>query len=78
MRILSDPVDESGKEFYVTVIDGERYGFLLGPYPSHAEAKSNVDRGRAEACKANSRAHFYGFGTASLPTGTSRQTVFGN
>lgn len=61
--------------FYVTVVDGKRYGFLLGPYPTHQEAIDNVARGRNLANDADPRAAFYAFGTAS--TKDNRRTVFG-
>lgn len=50
--------------FYVTVIDAGRRGFLLGPFGSHKEAKSNVALGRKLAIEHNDRAWFYGYGTA--------------
>ena len=52
--------------FYVTVVDAGRRGFLLGPFDSHEEAKSNIERGRDLAIKNNVRAHFYGYGTARV------------
>ena len=69
-----------GREFYVTVRDPQnpaRVGFLLGPYPQHSVALDNVRRGNDLANEANSWAAFYAFGTASLPAGTNRKTVFG-
>ena len=65
------------RDFYVSVRDGERVGFLLGPYSTHAEAVENVKRGRKLACEADGRAHWYGFGTCSLAAGDTRRTVFG-
>lgn len=66
------------REFFVTVIDGPRYGFLLGPYATHEEALDQVDRGRKLANDSNDRAWFYGYGTASAVAGTVKQTVFGS
>lgn len=63
------------RSFYVTVKDGKRYGFLLGPYGTHREALANVARGRDLANGADPRAAFYAFGTAS--TTDVRRTVFG-
>ena len=62
--------------FYVTVVDGPRVGFLLGPYASHQDAINNVDRGRELANGADAFAHFYSFGTASIKQ--ERKTVFGS
>jgi hypothetical protein len=65
-----------GKDFYVTVIDGPRAGFLLGPFKTHKEALDNVERGRRLANKVNDRACWYGYGTASAPHGAEIPTVF--
>jgi hypothetical protein len=65
------------KEYFVTVRDGNRSGFLLGPYTTHQEALDLVDRGRDLACAANDRAWFYSYGTAGAPVGLIKETVFG-
>jgi hypothetical protein len=65
-------------DFYVTVKDAGRTGFLLGPYPDIREALENVRRGRDLACEHNSRAVFYAYGVSRLPMGTSGvPVVFG-
>lgn len=66
-----------GGGFYVTVVDGPRVGFLLGPYDAHEEALANVARGRALANDADPRAAFYGFGTVRRTDGRVLPTVFG-
>lgn len=66
-----------GLEFYVTVKDGPRTGWLLGPFSTHSEALDNVERGNQLACDANSRAHWYAFGTAGVAIGSNARTVFG-
>mgnify|MGYP001582287252 CR=1 FL=1 len=68
-----------GHSFYVTAHDGVRYAFLLGPYLTHCEALAQVEQGRGQAVEANPWAHFYSFGTASLPAGSPppRRVVFG-
>jgi hypothetical protein len=79
IEIKEPPADESGMEFFVSVIDdsGQKRGLLLGPFPSHAEALANVDRGRKLAERHDARAVFYGFGTAGAPVGHIKKTVFG-
>lgn len=73
-----DIIDDRPGRYYVTVRDGQRHGFLLGPYDSHLEALENTDRGKALAEKADPRAHWYAFGTARLADDTSTVgTVFG-
>lgn len=65
-------------DFYVTVKDAGRTGFLLGPFEDVRDALVNVKRGRDLACEHNVRAVFYTFGTSRLPVGTHVQTVFGS
>lgn len=78
-RTHVDPIGESlgvGRDFYVTVIDGPRTGFLLGPYDTHREALDKVERGRKLAQEVNDRATWFAFGTSSAPHGTDIKTVF--
>ncbi len=69
----------NGGRYYVTVVDGPRTGWLLGPYDTHVEALAQVDRGNDLACKADPRAHWYAFGTARItdPTLPLPRSVFG-
>lgn len=57
--------------FYVTVKDGSRTGFLLGPYDTHDEALANVERGKTLAMNTDNAARtwFYAYGTSKLTTG---------
>jgi len=68
---------DEDRDYYVSVRDGNRTGYLLGPYPTHADALANVERGKGLANGANSWAVFYTYGTCSLPRGTAVKTVFG-
>jgi hypothetical protein len=69
-------VTRPGARFYVTIRDGARVGWLLGPYASHMTALSNVDRGRRMAMASRpDQAAFAAFGTASYPA--TLRTVFG-
>lgn len=52
--------------FYVSVIDGDRWGLLAGPFPTHGLALDLVDRVQDEANKIDHKAHFYGFGTCRV------------
>ncbi|WP_140427038.1 hypothetical protein [Ensifer aridi] len=67
--------------FYVSVVDGKRYGFLLGPYPTHDEALANVDRGKSLALAGNddpsNAAWWYAYGTCRLERATLPSGVFG-
>lgn len=71
-------VDGEPKEYFVTVRNGQRSGFLLGPYTTHAEALAMVDVGRLLAIDADPWASFYEFGTAGAVPGFVTKTVFGN
>ena len=67
---------DSEHHFYVSVVDGNRKGFLLGPYATHREALDNVTRGTRLALNSGDfKAPWYGYGTASMSS--IRRTVFG-
>jgi hypothetical protein len=56
----------SVRVFYVSVVDGNRSGLLLGPFATHAEAIDQVESVRSWAVARDRRAHFYAFGTTSI------------
>lgn len=70
-------VGQRDERYYVSVMDGGRKGFLLGPYSSHEEALANVERGCKLANEADDRAWFYAYGTCSAPADRTIATVFG-
>lgn len=73
-----DIIDMRPGRYYVTVRDGGRHGYLLGPYDTHQEALENVERGRDLANDADSRAHWYAFGTGRLQDETATvASIFG-
>ena len=60
--------------YYVTMKRDVRTAWLLGPYETHAEALTQVSRGRELAGEIDLFTHFDGFGTSrleaeSLPAG---------
>jgi len=55
-----------GHVFFVSVHDGRRTGFLLGPYDTHGEAIANVERSKRLAQGADPKADTYTYGTCSL------------
>jgi hypothetical protein len=58
--------------YYVTVLDGRRYGRLLGPFiDDHAGALAMVDVVRKRAEELDPRALFYSFGTCRVPADDS-------
>lgn len=57
----------SDEKFFVTIVDGPKVGWLLGPYDTHWEAMNQVDRGRRMAREVNDReTAFAGFGTTGV------------
>jgi hypothetical protein len=56
--------------FYVTVKDGARTGYLVGPFVRHGDALRTVTAARHEAEKVDTRAMFGGYAY-----GTSRRKV---
>jgi uncharacterized protein YegJ (DUF2314 family) len=63
------------EHYYVTVLDGKRKGFLLGPYSTRQEALDNVERGKKLALDNDDFADFYYYGTAG--SDDIIKTVFG-
>ncbi len=53
-------------KYYVSVLDGSRFGLLLGPFHLREEAESHVDVVRQKAFKLNERSWFYAFGTCGI------------
>lgn len=72
---MNDDIRTDKKYYYVSVMDGDRRGLLLGPYNTHVEALENVDRGKSLALKHDCKAWFYGYGTAG--SNEVFNTVFG-
>jgi hypothetical protein len=65
-----------GARYYVTIRQGPRVGWLLGPYASHTTALANVERGRQLATNLRpDQTAFAAFGTASHPH--TLPTLFG-
>jgi hypothetical protein len=62
--------------FYVSVRDGKRTGFLLGPHCSSRDALAEVQRGKKLAEKADPFASFYDYGTCSVRAETLPKAVF--
>lgn len=52
--------------FYVTLKDGPRTAWLLGPFATHDEALARVDEAWNRACDVDPRCHFAFRGTASI------------
>lgn len=65
--------------YYVTVRDGKRTGFLLGPYETHDEALENVERGKGLAFRTDNatRTWFYSYGTTKVTHEELPKSVFG-
>lgn len=78
MAIVNRDAEPPAGDFYVTVRDAGRTGFLLGPYSDIRAALSNVKRGSDLAQAANSRSVFYAYGVSRLPMGTQVRPVFGS
>ena len=60
-----NPIDVNPEpgNYYVSVVDGDQFGLLLGPFANHADALARVDDCREKAHEVNSKSVFYGFGT---------------
>jgi len=61
-------IDLRPGHYYVTIIDGPRYGFLLGPYHNnHAAAIRDINLARELAHEVDPFSDFASFGTARIP-----------
>jgi len=70
--------DARSGNYYVCCRNGERVGWLLGPYDDHSEAIENVERGCDLARQADPFAVFYEIGTARVdPSVDPPCSVFG-
>jgi hypothetical protein len=59
-----------GECFYVSCIDGPQFALLAGPFQTHEEALSWVDRANDEAQKyGDPKAWFYAYGTCKMAHG---------
>jgi len=61
--------------FYCTVKYGEKYGFLMGPYPTYEEAESRLHIAKKRLDDTDPRAAWYAYGLASWQD--EIKTVFG-
>jgi hypothetical protein len=52
--------------FYVTVIRGQRVGWLAGPYATKEEAEGNVQAARNAAYEVDPATHWDAFGVTKL------------
>jgi hypothetical protein len=52
--------------FYVTMRDGSRTSWLLGPFNSEPEARELLPAARKQAIDLDPYNHFHAFGTASI------------
>lgn len=59
-------------DYFVAARDGERYGLVHGPFPTHREALLAVDDARRALEGLDPRAHWYAFGTLRLKPGSDR------
>lgn len=58
--------------WYIAVIEGKRYGFLLGPYSNANDATNDMPLARRLAEQADSFSCFYTFAIANLPSHITR------
>lgn len=63
------------RDYFVSIVRGDRRGLLAGPFATHTEALAMVDAARAEAQRVDPWADFDSFGTCSLPAGSGKRGV---
>lgn len=52
--------------YYVSVVDADRFNVLAGPFPTHQQALDLVETVRRIAEECDPRACWYGFGTTRM------------
>lgn len=62
--------------YFVTVKDGQRVGYLAGPFKRHGDALRMVEPAKRLAKKADSWSAFYAFGTARVKVPSARVGLF--
>ena len=55
--------------FYVSIINGDHFNTVAGPFKTHQEALNMVEPARKEGYKLDPRSHFYGWGTVKMANG---------
>lgn len=63
-------VDSRPGDYFVSVVDGDRYGLLSGPYTTHQAALADVEACKQLAIEIDCRLHFAGFGTCRMESGS--------
>lgn len=57
--------------FYVSIIDGERFNVVAGPFRVHQEALEMVEPARTIGNRVGRKSWFYGWGTVKMENGHS-------
>ncbi len=63
------------KWFYVSMVDGERYWLLAGPWKSQTTAKRYVQKANDKAVELDRKNWFRAFGTCSIKTAQPKQGI---
>lgn len=61
--------------YYVTVIDGPRVGYLVGPFNRHGDALKHVKAAIKKAQDVDPKAWWYAYGTAHVKTSTATKKI---
>jgi hypothetical protein len=71
-------VSDPEREYYVSVTspDDDDYRLAAGPFAEIGRALELVAEVERLVCAFDHRAHWYGYGTCSLPKGTAAKVVF--
>ena len=55
--------------YYVSIVDGERFNVVAGPFKTHKEALSMVDPAIKTGRTVDPESHFYTWGTVKMENG---------
>lgn len=55
--------------YYVSIVDGNRFNTVAGPFETHRESLEMVKQARKIGMKLDPKSHFYGWGTVKMENG---------
>jgi hypothetical protein len=61
--------------FYVSVINGERWTPVYGPFKTHSEALENVNKAKTKGNEVDPKSVFYAWGTIKMTESYSKPGI---
>jgi len=58
-----------GECYYVSIVDGDQFNIVAGPFETHKEALDMTERARKIGTEIDWKSWFYGWGTVKMKNG---------